>query len=171
MMSIYNWGSFTVRININASVAAIYEWWVTPAGMEKWFLRKCEITDVNGQVKASGDHIVKGDKYCWHWHGYPDDINEKGEILDVNGTTQLRFTFGQGDAGSMACTVKIYTEEGENVCEVMQENIPGNEKGKTQYHIGCMTGWSFYLTNLKSLLEGGVDLRNKNELLKKMVNS
>lgn len=30
---------------------------------------------------------------------------------------------------------------------------------------------TFYLANLKSILEGGVDLRNKNEALKKMLNS
>ena len=46
-----------------------------------------------------------------------------------------------------------------------------NEKGKVQYHMGCLGGWTFYLANLKSYLEGGVDLRNKNLALNNMVNS
>jgi hypothetical protein len=37
--------------------------------------------------------------------------------------------------------------------------------------MGCLGGWTFYLANLKSYLEGGVDLRNKNLALNNMVNS
>ncbi|MEP7144459.1 MAG: hypothetical protein ABI707_16355, partial [Ferruginibacter sp.] len=140
-------------------------------GMEKWFLRICEIKNKAGLVKTSGDFIVTGDQFIWRWHGWPDDVQEKGEILEANGTDQVRFTFGQEGAEDMICTVKLYTEEGENICEIIQENIPDNEKGKTYYHIGCLTGWSFYLTNMKSILENGADLRNKNEQLKKMINS
>jgi hypothetical protein len=34
-----------------------------------------------------------------------------------------------------------------------------------------MEGWVFYLANLKSFPEGGIDLRNKNEKLKSVINS
>jgi hypothetical protein len=37
--------------------------------------------------------------------------------------------------------------------------------------VGCGEGWTFYLTNLKSILEGGVDLRNKEMKLKNVINS
>lgn len=170
-MDNYNWSIFTVRININAPIISIYEMWATTAGMEKWFLRQCEIKNNNGMVKASNDLIEKGDRFLWRWHGWPDDVEERGEILQANGTDQLGFTFGQHDAEGMTCMVKIYTEEAENICEIIQENIPETEKGKSYYHIGCLSGWSFYLTNLKSILEGGIDLRNKNDRLKKMINS
>lgn len=170
-MEPYNWSSFTLRININATIAAIFEMWATSAGIEKWFLRQCEINSENGQLRADGDLITKGDKYLWRWHGWPDDVEERGEILYANGTDQVQFTFGQEGADTMVCTVKIYTEEGENICQITQENIPENEKGKTHYHIGCLAGWTFYLTNIKSILEGGIDLRNKKERLTKMINS
>jgi len=52
-----------------------------------------------------------------------------------------------------------------------QENIPTDEKAKVSWHLGCATGWTFYLTNLKSILEGGLDLRNKDELLTNVVNA
>jgi hypothetical protein len=32
--------------------------------------------------------------------------------------------------------------------------------------VQCQLGWTFYLANLKSVIEGGVDLRNKNVDLK-----
>lgn len=171
MLDTYNWCSFTVRININAAPAAVYEMWATSAGMEKWFLRLCEVKSVDGHLKAAGDFLTTGELFLWRCYGWSDDVEERGEILEANGTDQVRFTFGQEGAEKMVCSVKIYKEEGETICEIIQENIPDNEKGKTYYHIGCLTGWTFYLANLKSLLEGGVDLRNKNERLKKMINS
>ncbi len=170
-MDTYNWKSFTVRINIKATVAEMYDMWTTPAGIEKWFLRRCEIMNEKEGIKAGADFMKKGDRYLWRWHGYPDDVLQRGEILEANGTNQLSFTFGQEGAEDMACIVKIYAEEEENICEIIQDNIPENEKGKTYYHIGCITGWTFYLANLKSILEGGIDLRNKNERLQKMLNS
>lgn len=53
---------------------------------------------------------------------------------------------------------------------------PDKKSGKwgenlINYHIGCTKGWNFYLTNLKSLLEGGIDLRNRNKGLKEVINS
>jgi len=57
------------------------------------------------------------------------------------------------------------------VVELWQENIPGDEDSKVNLHMGCTKGWTFYLTNLKSILEGGIDLRNKNISLKNVVNA
>lgn len=170
-MDAYNWTSFKVRINIKATIAAVYEMWATSAGIEKWFLRHCEVTNDKDQAKAVDDFISKGDRFLWRWHGYPDDILQRGEVLEANGADQLSFTFGQEGAEDMACIVKVYAEDGENICEIIQHNIPENEKGKSYYHIGCITGWTFFLTNLKSILEGGIDLRNKNERLQKMLNA
>ncbi len=170
-MGNYNWTSFSKRININADIDAIYQMWTTASGIEKWFLRSCEVTTSNGVPKHAEKEFIKDDRYTWRWHGWPDEVKEEGTILEVNGVDKLKFTFGQVGAEHMVCTVKIYKEEEETICEITQENIPEDEKGKTYYHIGCLTGWSFYLANLKSILEGGVDLRNKNELLKNMVNS
>ena len=33
-------------------------------------------------------------------------------------------------------------------------------KDKWDMHKGCETGWTFFLTNLKSYLEHGIDLRS-----------
>ena len=117
--------------------------------------------------KANDEFVQKGDVYRWLWHGWPDEVVELGEILECNGTDLFKFKFGY--AGD--CTVKIYTEENERIVELVQENIPTDEKAKTSWHLGCKTGWTFYLANLKSLLEGGIDLRNKNEKIQQVINS
>ena len=46
---------------------------------------------------------------------------------------------------------------------------PTDDKAKENWHIGCKTGWTFYMANMKSMLEGGIDLRNKNEKIQNVI--
>jgi len=45
----------------------------------------------------------------------------------------------------------------------------GDERGKCYYPIGSMTGWSLFMVNMKSVLENGYDLRNRNVDLKNVI--
>jgi uncharacterized protein YndB with AHSA1/START domain len=158
---------FTVRINIDASKEAIFEAWTSQELLELWFLRLAEFTDADGNLRGRFDKIQKGDSYKWLWHGYPDNTEERGTVLECNGADLLKFSFGK--AGN--CTVTIKEMLGENVLEMRQENIPPYEGDKPDFYLECQLGWTFYFANLKSILEGGIDLRNKNETLKGMMNS
>ncbi|MEP6950371.1 MAG: hypothetical protein ABI863_13895 [Ginsengibacter sp.] len=71
----------------------------------------------------------------------------------------------------MIVEVTIQEEQEECMVSLKQYNIPIDEAGKTNYHIGCMEGWVFYLADLKSIREGGIDLRNKNPDIKKVINA
>lgn len=73
-----------------------------------------------------------------------------------------------GKAGN--CHVSIYDREGESIVELQQEDIPTDSQGMHYWHPGCKTGWTFFMTNMKSLF-GGVDLRNKNVRLQEMLNA
>ena len=66
---------------------------------------------------------------------------------------------------------RCYKKGESQVLELLQDSIPDTAEGKHYWHLGCKTGWTFYLTNLKSLLEGGIDLRNKDEQIKNVLNS
>jgi hypothetical protein len=94
-------------------------------------------------------------------------VVEPGKILEANGTDYLKFSF----AGNCEVSVFIREEEGEAVVELWQENIPTDEPGRVNIQIGCGEGWTFYLANLKSILEGGIDLRNRNERIKRVISS
>jgi hypothetical protein len=166
-MATFNWSRFKVRITVKASPKDLYKAWTTKKGIEQWFLRLGEFKKPDGTLRSSNELVETGDTYRWLWYGYPDDTAELGSILDCNGKDYTKFRFGT--AGD--CIVNIKTEEGENIVELIQENIPADEEGKKNYHIGCKTGWTFYLTNLKSVLEGGIDLRNRNEKIKQVINS
>lgn len=166
-MENFDWSRFSVRINLKASTEKLYWCWATREGIEYWFLRKSEYKKPDGSLYAAADEVSKGDAYSWWWHGYPDEVVEHGTILDCNGKDMFSFKFG--DAGN--CTVRIYEEQGEHICELTQTAIPTDEKGKQNWHIGCKTGWTFYLANLKSMLEGGTDLRNRNEKLQTVISA
>lgn len=166
-MADFDWSRFAVRININASAEKLYRCWATREGIEYWFLRRSEYKKPGGGPRAGDEAVAAGDSYQWYWHGYPDEATEEGEILDCNGKDFFRFRFG--NAG--LCTVSIYKEEDEHIVELIQTEIPTDEKGKQNWYIGCKTGWTFYMANLKSMLEGGIDLRNKNEKIQNVITS
>jgi uncharacterized protein YndB with AHSA1/START domain len=166
-MSTIDWSRFVTRINVGAPAEAIYQAWATRGGMESWFVRLSEYKDKDGVEREAEEEVTVGDTYKWLWFGYGDDAVEQGNILELNRNEHIRFSFGK--AGIVTVTIK--EEEGEHIVELTQEAIPTDEKGMYNFHVGCKTGWTFYLANLKSILEGGIDLRNKKMRLKEMLNS
>jgi uncharacterized protein YndB with AHSA1/START domain len=167
MSNSYDWSRFTVRINVNAPVEKLYHAWATRDGMEYWFLRFSEYVKPDGSQRNSDEQVSKGDTYTWRWHGWPDETVEHGTILECNGKDLFSFSFGK--AGN--CAVRIYKDQEETIVELVQDEIPSDEHGKHYWHIGCKTGWTFYLANMKSMYEGGKDLRNKNVKLQEVLNS
>lgn len=161
-----NWSRFVVRMDVNASPKALYAAWATRAGIESWFLRLSEYRAADGTMRAKNEPVQKGDTYKWMWYGWPDETVEYGKVLDCNDKDYFRFSFGK--AGN--CTIRIYKEQGETIVEIVQEDIPDDDTGKHTWYAGCKTGWTYYLTNLKSVYQAGNDLRNKKDGIGKLLN-
>lgn len=161
------WSSFTKRIPVRASIENVFRAWATQQGLESWFLRKAEFTKSDNTLRNREELVQQGDTFLWLWHGYPDNVNEKREVISTNGTDKLQFTF----SGGCLVTISLSKAEDFTICELKQENIPLNENPVTNLYIGCGEGWTFYLANLKSILEGGIDLRNKSLTLTQVINS
>jgi len=167
-MTDYDWKKFEKRITLDSlKPMVIYNAWATRDGIESWFLRESIYTKENGQERARGEQAEKGDKYRWLWHGYGDDTAETGEILEANGRDLFRFTF----SGGCIVTVSIVKEQNENICSLVQEMPMPDVSEQRYFYIECGKGWTFYLANLKAVLQGGVDLRNRNVLIQKVVNA
>ena len=159
-----DWTQFTTRINVKAPPTDLLNCWTSQDAIEKWFLRKAEFTDAQGNLKARSALIAAGDTYHWEWHG--SDHIEQGEILENNGIDKIKFTFAKS-----IVTVHIKVEVGENIVDINQAQIPLDDSSRISTYVGCTSGWTFYLANLKSLMEGGIDLRNRNESLVNVVNT
>jgi uncharacterized protein YndB with AHSA1/START domain len=163
----YNWKQFIKRITIKAPAKSIYDAWATQQGLESWFLRSAQFTKADGTLRSKNSHIEAGDKYKWLWFGYDDSVGEAREILLANGWDKIQFNF----SGGCIVTVSIMQENGETVCELIQQ-MPMEDLSEQQYFfIECGKGWTFYMTNLKSILEGDHDLRNKNINIQQVINA
>ncbi|MGB3227814.1 MAG: SRPBCC domain-containing protein [Saprospiraceae bacterium] len=169
-MKSYNWGEFIIRIPIHSTTEKIYQSFATQQGMESWFLRLSEYSKADSTKYNPEEFVEPGSNYNWMWHGWPDSIAESGKILKANGQDIFSFTFTGNAENDMAVEIIVTKEKGLQIVNLRQYNIPQDDFGKSNFHLGCSKGWTFYLTNLKSILEGGLDLRNKDLELKSMIN-
>ena len=160
-----DWSTFTHSITVDYPAQAIYDAWAVPSQIERWFLRSAQYVGLDGEPRGHDKAVEAGDGYIWHWHGYPDEVSESGLVVEANGRDTFAFTF----TGDCLVTVTIKDEKGETVVELTQSRIPDDpDRG---IYVDCSFGWTFFLANLKSVLEGGIDLRNKNVDIQNVVNS
>ena len=165
-MNDFDWTSFTRRIAIKTTVNDAYNAWTTAKVIQEWFLSKAVFTDQDGNVLPESETISKGVHYSWNWFLY--EPSESGTITAANGIDFLQFTF----AGDCLVDIRLQQVDECVVVELKQYNIPTDERSMRDIRLGCASGWAFYLVNLKSVLEGGLDLRNKDErFMPPMVNS
>lgn len=164
-MENFDWTRFTLKIAIKAKIEDIYNAWTTASEIEKWFLTDAAFADENGLNLSKTQNTLKGDKYKWVWYLY-DDI-EYGRITEANGKDRFQFTF----AGDCLVDIKLSTVYEYVIVELTQQNIPTDDASMKNIRLGCHNGWSFYLVNLKSVYEGGLDLRNKDNRFKPMLNN
>ncbi len=162
------WKSFTKKIAVKAPVQKIYDAWTTQKGLESWFLRSAGATKKDGSKRPPDEYYEPGDMFYWMWYGYPDSVYEEREVLELNGKDHFRFMFTD------ECDVEVKLSQLNKqyvLVELTQNNIPLEEDPSKNLYVGCGEGWLFYMTNLKSIMEGGIDLRNKDENMVGVFNS
>lgn len=147
-----DWTKFRKRIFLDKPIDQVYNAWVIPSNLTKWFLEKAYYKTSENDFRNNDALIRKGDKYIWKWNNW--DRTEEGEILEANGKNKISFTFGKG--GNVHINL-IAIDEGTEL-ELIQGEIPTDDKSKMNYYVGCSTGWIFWLTNLKAWLEHGITL-------------
>lgn len=164
-MKHFDWTQFKKRVFINADLKSVYNAWTKKEELEKWFLSKAQFFNQNGKEILSTQNISSHCQYQWRW--YAQNHYEEGTIMHVNGVDSIEFTF----AGNCIVKIQLSSVNQFTLVELTQSNIPINESSKEDIRLGCAFGWTFYLINSKSILEGGLDLRNKDRKLKNVVNN
>jgi uncharacterized protein YndB with AHSA1/START domain len=168
----FDWSQFQLGIYINAQPEALYNLWTTPVGLTRWFLRSAAFAPTDGPPprntrrkivippfddlapRPDDQRCEVNDRYLWEWH-YNGGIAGEEWVLAMRPPTKLTFGFGS------RMEVEVLLRKQGRTCEVglRQYNIPTNGRAKQNLHMGCRTAWTFFLTNLKSVAEGGADLR------------
>jgi uncharacterized protein YndB with AHSA1/START domain len=147
-----DWTCFKKRIVINKPVREVYLCLATKSRIEKWFLEKADYYDENRGKRASDDPVQEGDSFSWKWNNW--DFEEEGKILNANAKDQISFTFGKG--GNVH--IQLNEKNGSTELVLTQDDIPDDEQSKMDLFVGCATGWTFWLANLKAWLEHGITL-------------
>jgi uncharacterized protein YndB with AHSA1/START domain len=159
-----HWSEFKLRVNINAPIDKAYAAWATKEGLESWFLKKADL--MAGATQRQGaDKAQKGDEYEFRWFGHPDRVSHKGKVIAADGKSQFTFTFSQ----DLPVSISLYRECDETIVELVETFDPTDEEVVRKHYLGNMKGWIFFMINLKSVLEGGLDLRNRKEQLKNVL--
>lgn len=153
-METINWSLFKKRIHIAKPAAEVYSAWAIPSKLEQWFLEQAKYVSAKNGERDRDDFVRKGDRFIWKWNNW--DFVEKGEVIKADGSA-VSFTFGQGGI----VLVEFHEIDGLTEVILTQENIPTDEKSKMEQFVGCSTGWTFWLTNLKAWLEHGITLHAK----------
>lgn len=164
-MKNFDWTLFTKKIAIKAPLATIYNAWTLSAELEKWFLEKAVYFDKSRTVLNANVPVNEEATYEWLWYLYEGAM--QGTVKAANGKDFLQFTF----EGECLVDVRLSELEGYTVVELKQHHIPTDDQSKQNIRLGCASGWAFYLVNLKSVYEGGIDLRNKDTALPPMINN
>ncbi|HVS98188.1 MAG TPA: SRPBCC domain-containing protein [Puia sp.] len=160
-----DFSQFKLRVNIKASIEDAYRAWTTAAGLNSWFIGKMIFTDGNGVVRPDDAPVQAGDDYTCSFATTPENVLIKGKVLKANGRDLFSLSFSK----NCPVTISIYSEHGETIVELIESNVPNEEDVVVRQYVSDSKGWIFYLVNLKSVLEGGLDLRNRNVEIKNVI--
>lgn len=164
-MKEFNWTQFSKRVFINADLKSVYNAWTKSEELEKWFLSKATFYSKENKEILPSENAEPESIYKWNW--FAQNHFEGGTLNIANGIDYIEFTF----AGSCKVQVRFSTVKNQTLVELSQTEIPLDDSSKENIRLGCAFGWAFYLLNLKSVLEGGLDLRNKDSQLIGVINN
>ncbi|MCA9945742.1 MAG: SRPBCC domain-containing protein [Anaerolineales bacterium] len=154
----YDWTRFEKQVFIAAPSTEVFQAWAVPNELTRWFIAEANYS-TNGRVKSGSAQIESNDQYHWRWH---QDLEASGNVREVVAGKQIVFTFGKQSPESLVDVLVTVTvsDEGDGCTKLslVQENMADTPYGR-HYHLSCNLGWSFFMTNLKGLLEHGIDLR------------
>ena len=169
----FDWTQFHLGVYIRTRPEDVFRHWTTAHGLCRWFLRSAAFAPLVHPAEPAGkraktplpafDTLVPraddescqaGDRYRWEWY-YNDGATGEDSIIDVRPPTKLVFGFGD----KMTVEVTIRKQGTWSEVNLRQYDIPRTPAARWQIHMGCRTAWVFFLTNLKSVMEKGPDLR------------
>jgi hypothetical protein len=158
----FNLRKFSHGILINCHTEHLYSYVGRADGFTKWFIGNAEY--INGENKRSAENYIQaGDKFHWKW--LEKDFELSGEILEVIDKISVTFSFGS------LHEIKITVSERGHMAHLRLEQYYKKAAEPNDFvHINCAVCWVFFMTNLKSVIEHGIDLRETSSGDEELVN-
>ncbi len=149
--------AFTHAIYINAACEKVFSYIATSSGISKWFMGNASYYYGNSSIRLGEAVAEKGDSYLWKWKNKEHEL--KGIVTASEKDKCFQFTFSP----LYIVTIKLSTNiSGKTLLTLSQKYQESAVKDDFNY-INCCACWVFFLTNLKSVIEHGIDLRETNE--------
>lgn len=148
-----DWSGFVQRIYISRDKEDLWPALATPEGLTSWFTCRADMTDAAGRRLSSDAFPAVGFGIHWEW---AEGTIEEATVLEIEPRDRMRFTW-YGDKGWVE--FRLRENEGRNYVEIEQRMEKGDLDFFQDVYVGCAQGWAFFLANLKSVVEGGMDLR------------
>lgn len=153
-MDAYDWSRFHVHMYYLAPLDEVFRRFSTGAGLASFYIAEAEHTAPDGTRRGDDEPFQAGDTYHWR---YLHDFDHGGTIEAMEPNRLVRFTFGDAKVEVRFRTV----EDGATEVALHQTNCPTEDPGRAWMHLNCRSCWIYFLTNLRSVLHHGVDLRDR----------
>ena len=150
----FTWGKFSRSIIISKKPEDVFLYIATAKGLTKWLLEAASFFTLANETQLLNLSFANElDTYHWVWKGKNYEL--QGQVLDCD-VQRKRISFTLGEA----CTVEItLTEhEGSTLLKLTQQAVPGKTYDQMR-QVNSYAYWTFFLTNLKSVVEHEIDLR------------
>ena len=148
-----DWTRFTLYMVIDVPAKRIFDAWSTSGGMESLFVEMMAIHSLDGRLLPTDEAAVPGCRYAWRWDS---GALASGEFLEVEAGRAVGFTFGEARV-----RVALHPQEQGTLVMLTQYDMPDDEVRRMHLHTNCRAAWVYFLTVLKTLLEQGVDGRDR----------
>lgn len=148
----FNLSEFHHSIYLKCTAEEAYRFAASADGLCKWFMGSAVYSDTNGNNKAKNETAQSGDTFSWQW--LKKDLKIDGKVIDAVKNEKFSFTFGN----SFIVTISIKQLKGRILFTLHQAYNKDAEQNDFA-HINCCVCWTFFMTNLKSVVEHGNDLR------------
>lgn len=151
-MQEYDWSQFHVRMYYLAPLDEVFRRFSTARGLESFFIHKATHTSPEGTARGPDEPARSGDRYRWE---YVHDYAHGGTFERVEAPRLIRFTFG-----TMRVDVHFKDLGEATEVDLHQTNCATEDPDRAWQHVNCRSCWIYFMTNLRSILARGPDLRD-----------
>ena len=148
----YDWSQFHVHMYYLSPLSEVFRRFSTASGLESFFIYKAVHSGQDGAVRAPDGEVRSGDKYHWT---YVHDFSHGGHFERIDKNQCVSFTFGE-----MNVAVSFRSVNGATEVDLHQTNCATADPERAWQHVNCRSCWIYFLTNLRSVLADGPDVRD-----------
>jgi hypothetical protein len=121
--------------------------------MEGFFVEMMAIRNQQGRLLDPDESVLEGCRYVWRWDS---GVLVAGKFFDVLPGHELSFTFGESKV-----RIRLHPQQAGTILELCQYDMEDTEQNRMHLFTNCRAAWVYFLTVLKTLLEHGIDGRDR----------